>query len=75
MRHGVVVRAAGQKGFVVLACRWIVERSFGWLTHGGGLPYERAGRLDVAAGRLTWAAVLSGTETLLAPELVRAIAQ
>jgi len=33
IRHRVVVRGEGQKGFVVLARRWVVERSFGWLTH------------------------------------------
>jgi putative transposase len=31
MRHEVVSRA-GQKGFAVLPWRWVVERSFGWLT-------------------------------------------
>jgi len=50
MRHQVVSRAPGQKGFVVLPRRWVVERSFGWLTHCGGLLREPAGRLDVAAG-------------------------
>jgi transposase len=52
MRHRVVVRGEGQKGFVVLARRWVVERSFGWLTHWGGLLRDQAGRLDVAAGRI-----------------------
>jgi len=36
MRHHVVSREAGQKGFVVLPRRWVVERSFGWLAHWGG---------------------------------------
>jgi len=37
MRHHVVSREPGQKGFVVLERRWVVERSFGWLVHWGGL--------------------------------------
>ena len=52
MRHEVVTRQAGQKGFAVLRRRWVVERSFGWLTHWGGLLRDRAGRLDVAAARI-----------------------
>src|SRR5215212_1252301 len=31
MRHRVVERDPAQTGFVVLAGRWVVERSFGWL--------------------------------------------
>lgn len=71
MRHQVVLRGEGQKGFVVLARRWIVERSFGWLTHWGGLLRDRAGRLDVAAGRLACVAVLSGVEALINPRPAR----
>ena len=52
MRHHPVSRKPGQKGFVVLPRRWVVERSFGWLVHWGGLLRERAGRLDVSSGRL-----------------------
>jgi hypothetical protein len=48
----------------------VVERSFGWLFHWGGLARDRAGRLDVA--RLTCACVLSGFEALLNPNPVRA---
>jgi hypothetical protein len=29
-----------------------VERTFGWISHWGGVLRERAGRLDVATGRL-----------------------
>src|SRR4051794_29915904 len=47
MRHHVVERDPAQTGFVVLAGRWVVERSFGWLVHWGGLLRDRAGRLDV----------------------------
>ena len=67
MRHRVVERDPDQKGFVVLAGRWVVERSFGWLVHWGGLLRDRAGRLDVSAARIAFAAVLSGVEALLNP--------
>ena len=59
MSHHVVLRDPGQKGFVVLAGRWGIERSFGWLIHWGGLLRGRAGRLDVAAARVACAAVLA----------------
>ena len=42
MRHRVVERDPAQTGFVVLAGRWAVERSFGWLVHWGGLLRDRA---------------------------------
>ncbi len=67
MRHHVVERGPEQKGFVVLAGRWIVERSFGWLVPWGGLLRDRAGRLVAAAARLAFAVVLSGVEALLNP--------
>jgi transposase len=65
MRHRVVERAPGQTGFVVLEGRWVVERSFGWLVSWGGLLRDRAGRLDVSAARIAFAAALSGVEALL----------
>jgi len=71
MRHRVVTRDPTAKGFVVLARRWVVERSFGWLSHWGGLLRDRAGRLDVSAARLAFAATLSGVEALLNPLPVR----
>ena len=67
MRHRVVERDPAQKGFVVLAGRWVVERSFGWLVHWGGLLRDRAGRLDVSAARIAFAAGLSGVEALPNP--------
>ena len=67
MRHHVVERDPNQKGFVVLARRWVVERSFGWLTHWGGLLRDRAGRVDVSVARLAFVAVLSGLQALLNP--------
>lgn len=67
MRHRVVERSPEQKGFVVLERRWVVERSFGWLAHWGGLLRDRAGRLDVSAARLACTAILSGVEALINP--------
>lgn len=67
MRHRLAERDPAARGFVVIARRWVVERSFGWLSHGGGLVRDRAGRLDVAAARLALAAILSGVEALLNP--------
>jgi putative transposase len=66
-RHEIVPRIPGQKGFAVLPRRWVIERSFGWLTHWGGLLRDRAGRLDVAAARIACAAVLAATEALINP--------
>src|SRR3712207_1797032 len=74
MRHRVVERDPAQRGFVVLAGRWVVERSFGWLVHWGGLLRDRAGRLDVSAARIAFAAVLSGVEALLNPMPIHAAA-
>ncbi len=48
-----------------------VERSFGWLSHWGGLAPDRAGRLDVSAARVVLAALLSGVDALLNPMPVR----
>jgi transposase len=67
MRLRIVERDPAQKGFVVLERRWVVERSFGWLAHWGGLLRDRAGRLDVATARLACVAVLSGLQALLNP--------
>ncbi len=67
MRHHVVARDPAAQGFVVIPRRWVVERSFGWLSHWGGLLRDRAGRLDVAAGRLALAAIISGVEAIINP--------
>ncbi len=68
MRHRVVEKDPDQKGFVVLERRWVVERTFGWLSHwGGGLHRERAGRLDVATGRLACVASLMAANALNNP--------
>ena len=60
-----------RKGFVVPARRWVVERSFGWLTHWGGVLRDRAGRLDVAAARLAFVAILAGVQALINPRPIR----
>ena len=73
MRHRVVERDPDQKGFVVLENRWVVERSFGFLTHWGGLLRDRAGRLDVSAARLACVAIISGIEATLNPMPTKAI--
>jgi transposase len=75
MRHRVVSRDLAARGFVVLARRWVVERSFGWLAHWGGLARDRGGRLDVSAARLALVAIISGFEALLNPMPVRARAR
>ena len=67
MRRRVVEKNPDQKGFVVLERRWVVERTFGWLSHWGGLLRERAGRLDVANGRLACAASLMAANALNNP--------
>jgi putative transposase len=67
MRHRVVEKLPNQKGFVVLERRWVIERSFGWLGHWGGLHRERAGRLDVATGRLACVASLMAANALNNP--------
>jgi putative transposase len=74
MRRRVVERDPAQKGFVVLERRWVVERSFGWLVHWGGLLRDRAGRLDVSTARVAFAAVLSGVEALINPMPIQAAA-
>jgi putative transposase len=71
MRHRVVARDPAVRGFLVLARRWVVERSFGWPSHWSGLAKDRAGRLDVSAARVAFACVLSGVEALLNPRPIR----
>ncbi|WP_373322038.1 transposase [Methylobacterium dankookense] len=67
MRHRVVEKGPDQRGFVALERRWLVERTLGWLSHGGGLLRERAGRLDVATGRLACVASLMAANALNNP--------
>ena len=67
MRCRVVEKDPDQKGFVVLERRWLLERTFGWFSHWGGLHRERAGRLDVATGRLACVASLMAANALHNP--------
>jgi transposase len=71
MRHRIAARDPAAKGFIVVPRRWVVERSFGWLAHWGGLVRDRAGRLDVAAGRIAFVAILSGVEAIINPMPIR----
>jgi putative transposase len=71
MGHHIVARDPTAKGFVVIPRRWVVERSFGWLSQWGGLLRDRAGRPDVSIGRLALVAVLSGVEALINPMPIR----
>ena len=57
MRHRIAERDPAAKGVVVVAR----------LAHWNGLARDRAGRLDVSAGRLALVAVLSGVEALINP--------
>ena len=67
MRHRVVEKEPDQKGFVVL------ERAGSWSEPSAGCPpgaalhRERAGRLDVATGRLTCVASLMAANALNNP--------
>lgn len=54
-----LLRAEGQKGFVVLPPRWVVERTFAWLTQSRRLgkddewlPISREARIYLAMTRL-----------------------
>jgi transposase len=41
-------RSDHQKGFEVLSRRWVVERSFGWMTRWQHLVRDYEGRIDVS---------------------------
>ena len=69
-RRGVVERAPGQRGFVVIENRWLAERTFGALDDWGGLLRSRAGRLDVVVARLACAITLSGVDALANPSQI-----
>jgi transposase len=73
MRHQIAARDPAVKGFVVIARRLVVERTFGWLSHWNGLLHDRAGCLDVAAGRIAFA-VISGVEAIINPLPVQKLA-
>src|SRR5690606_6470625 len=45
---GIVRRMEGQEGFEVLPRRWVVERTFGWMTRWRRLVRDYEARLDIS---------------------------
>lgn len=56
-----------QKGFVVLNRRWVVERTFGWITRAACCASGRC--LNVVTGRLVCVACLVAANALNNPVL------
>ncbi|QFQ99915.1 IS5 family transposase [Streptomyces phaeolivaceus] len=69
-RHGVrtevVRRSDGQRGFVVLARRWVVERTLSWLSRSRRLNRDHERRPDHHAQMVWWAAVIRLSRRLAA---------
>jgi len=67
-RHGVKVevvrRSDGQRGFVVLARRWIVERTLGWLSRARRLNRDHERRPDHHEQMVWWAGLLTLTRRM-----------
>jgi transposase len=67
-RHGVKVevvrRSDGQKGFVVLARRWVVERTLGWLSRARRLNRDHERRPDHHEQMVWWAGLLTLTRRM-----------
>jgi transposase len=63
--HGVTVeivrRSDGNRGFVVLARRWIVERTLGWLSRARRLNRDHERRPDHHQAMVWWAALITLT--------------
>lgn len=61
-RHGVrikvVRRSDGQRGFVVLARRWVVERTLSWLSRSRRLNRDHERRPDHHQQMVWWAATI-----------------
>jgi transposase len=61
-RHGVrievVRRSDGQRGFVVLARRWVVERTLSWLSRSRRLNRDHERRPDHHQQMVWWAAMI-----------------
>jgi transposase len=61
-RHGVrtevVRRSDGRRGFVVLARRWVVERTLSWLSRSRRLNRDHERRPDHHQQMVWWAAVI-----------------
>ena len=51
----IVHRPAGQKGFVVLKGRWVVERTFGWLGRSRRLSKDYEGIAESSRAVVLWA--------------------
>ena len=45
---GIIRRSDDQKGFEVLPRRWVVERTFGWMTRWRHLVRDHEARIDVS---------------------------
>ncbi|WP_374202135.1 transposase [Streptomyces sp. AC550_RSS872] len=58
VRVEVVRRSDGQRGFVVLARRWVVEHTLSWLSCSRGLNRDHERRPDHHAAMVWWAAVI-----------------
>ena len=69
-RHGVRVevvrRSDGQREFVVLARRWVVERTLSWLSRSRRLNRDHERRLDHHTQMVWWAAVIRLSRRLAA---------
>jgi transposase len=69
-RHGVRVevvrRSDGRRGFVVLARRWVVERTLSWLSRSRRLNRDHERRPDHHAQMVWWAAVIRLSRRLAA---------
>jgi transposase len=69
-RHGVrtevVRRSDGQRGFVVLARRWVVERTLSWLSRSRRLNRDHERRPDHHAQMVWWAATIRLSRRLAA---------
>lgn len=66
--HGVsaevVRRRDGQRGFTVLARRWVVERTLSWLSHSRRLNRDHERRGDHHEQMVWWAASIRLTRRL-----------
>ncbi|MCX4597445.1 IS5 family transposase [Streptomyces sp. NBC_01549] len=58
VRVEVVRRSDGRRGFVVLARRWVVERTLSWLSRSRRLNRDHERRPDHHAQMVWWAAVI-----------------
>jgi transposase len=69
-RHGVRVevvrRSDGRRGFVVLARRWVVERTLSWLARSRRLNRDHERRPDHHQQMVWWAAVIRLSRRLAA---------